>query len=157
MKLKANFSAKGIPENNNCYIRAVATAMSIEYDEALMVCLEAGWDNGMPHSLAVEMAVKKGWTIVACKWDELGSILPIIDKNSSVQFPICTVSVLVEKLKSTKRNYIVFTNDHAFCVKNGSAYDSGETGRMKRVAMFFEVPTKKTDYEEILNEDWETI
>lgn len=68
MKLKANFSAKGIPENDNCYIRAVATAMNIEYDEALMMCLEAGWDHGMPLDLALKMAVEREWTIVGCSW-----------------------------------------------------------------------------------------
>ena len=141
MKLKDNFSAKGIPENDNCYIRAVATSLNIEYDEALMLCLEAGWDNGMPHELAVEMAVKNGWSVVGCEWDEAGSILPVIDKHSAYRFPMCTVGVLVEMLKTTKRNFIVFTNNHAFCVKSGNVYDNGNTGRMKRVTMFFEIPS----------------
>lgn len=142
MKLKANFSAKGVPENDNCYIRAVATATNIEYDEALMLCLEAGWDHGMLHSLAVKMAVVQGWNVIACQWDEAGSILPIIDEHATFQFPMCCVGVLSEKLKASKKTFIVFTNDHAFCIKNGYVYDSGNTGRMKRVAMLFELPTQ---------------
>lgn len=123
---------------NDCYISAVATAMNISYDESLILCLKAGWDDGMYLDKAIEMAQEQGWEIVGCKWNDWQSLVKMPD--DTLVLPQCSISRLVNILKIMKdKTFIVFTNDHAFCVKNGNVYDHGETAANKRAVMFFVV------------------
>lgn len=138
--LKANFTPVGIHKDmNNCYISAVATAMNIPYDRALMLCLEAGWDDGMYLHKAIEMAQEQGWEIVGCKWNEWQLLVKM--PGDTVVLPQCTITKLVKLLKAQfpDKTFIVFTDDHAFCVKNGNVYDHGQTAANKRAVMFFVV------------------
>lgn len=123
---------------NDCYISAVATAMNISYDESLILCLKAGWDDGMYLDKAIEMAQEQGWEIVGCKWNDWQFLVKMPD--DTLVLPQCSISRLVNILKIMKnKTFIVFTNDHAFCVKNGNVYDHGETAANKRAVMFFVV------------------
>lgn len=138
--LKANFAPVGIHKDmNNCYISAVATAMNIPYDQALMLCLQAGWDDGMYHHKAIEMAQEQGWEIVGCKWNEWQLLVKM--PGDTVILPQCTIAKLVKLLKAQfpNKTFIVFTDDHAFCVKNGNVFDHGNTAANKRAVMFFVV------------------
>lgn len=123
---------------NDCYISAAATAMNIPYDESLIWCLKAGWDDGMYLDKAVEMAQEQGWEIVGCKWNDWQLLVKMPD--DTIVLPQCSISRLVNILKNMKdKTFIVFTNDHAFCVKNGNVYDHGQTAANKRAVMFFVV------------------
>lgn len=124
---------------NDCYISAVATAMNISYDESLILCLKAGWDDGMYLHKAIEMAQEQGWEVVGCKWNDWQLLINM--PGDTVVLPQCTVAKLVKLLKAQfhDKTFIVFTDDHAFCVKNGNVYDHGQTAANKRAVMFFVV------------------
>lgn len=150
--LKANFAPVGIHhDRNNCYISAVATSMNISYVKALMLCLEAGWDDGMYHHKAIEMAQEQGWEVVGCKWNDWQLLINM--PGDTVVLPQCTIAKLVKLLKAQfhDKTFIVFTDDHAFCVKNGNVYDHGQTAANKRAVMFFVVNNSQSIDEEMFD------
>lgn len=141
MYIQATSKGKSQEHANACFISALSNATSMTYEEAFLLCVEYGFDGGMPHQRAYKLFKQQGLGYVSkFKWKRSGaSIIACLDHPSNLQFPAMTVGRLVDLCKARKGAFIVFTDDHALCVNNGEVYDTGLTKKSKRVAMMFSI------------------
>ena len=134
-KIKAHFFGKGNKGEGNCFPRAVANARGLDYDEAINLCIDYGYDNGMEINHIAKMArAEEGMGLGVCEWNAGKGISEYTTKYG-VKFPRCTVKKLLGILEELGGRWIVVTRKHAFAFVEGTVYDNGTTSERDRVAL----------------------
>ena len=110
-------------DQDDCVLRAIATALNISWDEAFLLVMSKGYE------------LKRFPTNMNLVWESM-----LLDKGLTKYYipNTCPMCVTVEKFANDHPHgsYILGTTTHAIAVVNGSYYDTWDSGQEYPVYYF---------------------
>lgn len=156
--LKSDYFGKGEnTEDPDCFPRALANVGGIDFEEAMMISLRFGWNNGMKFKDIARLCKHYDFKIFATDWED-GE--PFIQQFGEPVFPSMTVKQAVAHLKKTQGRYIiglqtVDITGHVFSMVGGKVFDNGQSGNDDEVLCIIACEKIESELEPEYDDDYE--